>query len=358
MQNRNSTITTSQADECYLPNFCDAETSLRLVLVLELVAIVFSLADVHQPAGWILQLALVSILILWIGLFSAALLCLIRRRGWMQDSLRATVWSLLIVVLLTAMVSWLAYQIDAGLQLGYFAGISSVELVLRFSAISLVLFGMALRYFYFQFSTRKMVKTESSARLQALQARIRPHFLFNSLNTIASLTHAEPDKAERAIEELADLFRASMKADARISLADEITLTRDYIHLESLRLDDRLTVIWDIHGTLDDVTLPALMLQPLVENAIYHGVEPQPDGGVVEISIRLQERLLYIEITNPLTAHASSRRTGNQMALENIRERLHLAYQGRAKITQRAENDLYKVAIEIPVNDKGDDEAR
>ena len=351
MKKENSNTSETRSDACYLPDFCHSETNLRLILVLELVAIVFALSSLHNLNGLVIQLALLSVLMLWIGLLSAALLCAARRLGLLRGALRATVLSLLLVVAVTAAVSWVAYQVDHFLQLEQFSAISAPMLMLRYSAISLILFGMALRYFYFQFATRNMVKTESSARLQALQARIRPHFLFNSLNTIASLTHDEPDKAERAIEGLADLFRASMKADARISLADEIELTRDYIQLESLRLDDRLRVRWQLDDDLDGVTLPALMLQPLVENAIYHGIEPQAEGGEVAISIRRAQQL-EIDIANPLGTAAGSHRQGNQMALENIRERLQLAYHGGAKIRHVAQNDLYRVTITIPLNDE------
>jgi two-component system sensor histidine kinase AlgZ len=351
MQKNNSNTSETLSAACYLPDFCHSETNLRLILVLELVAIVFALSSLHSMSGLVIQLALLSVLILWVGLLSAALLCAAKRFGLLRGTLRATLLSMLTVGFVTALISWLAFQVDHFLQLEQFGNISAPVLMLRFTAISLILFGLALRYFYFQFATRNMVKTESSARLQALQARIRPHFLFNSLNTIASLTHDEPDKAERAIEGLADLFRASMKADARISLADEIELTRDYIQLESLRLDDRLRVQWQLDNDLDSITLPALMLQPLVENAIYHGIEPQADGGEVVISIR-RAHDLQIDISNPLSPAGGSHRPGNQMALENIRERLQLAYNGRAKIRHVAENDLYRVTITIPLNDE------
>ncbi len=348
MQKQDSITTAGQADECYLPDFCQSETNLRLILVLELAAIVFALSSVKSSAGTLMQLALTSVLLLWIGLLSAALMCGLRRLGLLRGATRATVFSLLVVTLVTASITALAFELDKILQLEQFVEIDPVWLVLRFSAISLILYGLALRYFYIQFVTRNMVRAESSSRLQALQARIRPHFLFNSLNTIASLTYDEPEKAERAIEELADLFRASMKADDRISLSDEIELTRDYIHLESLRLDDRLRVNWRLGEHLDAISMPALMLQPLVENAIYHGVEPLADGGEVTIAIECG-RDLQIEISNPLSATRSSHRQGNRMALENIRERLQLAYQGRAKIRHVAENDLYKVTINIPI---------
>ncbi len=197
-----------------------------------------------------------------------------------------------------------------------------------------------------------MIKTEAKARLQALQARIRPHFLFNSLNTIASLTYSDPERAEQAIENLADLFRASLNASSSISLQEEIELTREYIDLESLRLDERLKIDWNIDANSEQITLPALTLQPLVENAIYHGIEPLEEGGTVNISIH-QNDDLTIEITNPLNlSESKSHRQGNRMALNNIAERLHLAFQGKAKIEHIVQNNLYTVTIKIPISNE------
>lgn len=258
-------------------------------------------------------------------------------------------FSVFVVCMLTAVMAAVAYQLNDLLRLELFRQQSLFTVILQHESVSLILYGLALRYFYVQYAAREMIKTESHARLQALQARIRPHFLFNSLNTIASLTHDEPDRAERAIESLADLFRASLSPQTQISLRDEIDLTREYINLESLRLGDRLSVHWDIQADLDALTMPALMLQPLVENAIYHGIETSQPGGKVTILLHQQESL-KIQITNPVEANGKvQQREGNRMALDNIRERLFLSYQGQAKFEQVIENELYKVEINIPV---------
>ena len=349
MTKNNSNIEPAQASECYLPDFCNSETNLRLILVLELVAIVLALSSTAESSNLLIHFALVSIYIQWIGLSSAALLCLSRRVELLKSTLSATVISLLVVALVTAAMAVLAFKLSAFLRLDMFRQYSLFSTVLYHEAISCILYGLSLRYFFVQHVSRLGIKAESQSRLQALQARIRPHFLFNSLNTIASLTHSEPDKAERAIEDLAELFRASLKAETQISLQSEIELTKDYINLELLRLDERLRVHWDIDDNLDDLLMPALILQPLVENAIYHGIEPLQHGGEVHISIKSKQDLM-IEITNPLNeSGAAQRRQGNKMALDNISERLLLAYQGQAKIKHLVENDLYKVLISIPI---------
>ena len=173
MQKDDSNTTSPRANDCYLTDFCQSESNLRLILVLELIAIAFALSSFRSSGGLMLQLALTSILLLWIGLLSAAMLCAAKRMGLLCGTLLATLLSLLIVALVTALITLLAYQVDQWLQLEQFTGISRGELVLRFCAIGLILYGLALRYFYIQFVTRKMVKTESRARLQALQARIQ-----------------------------------------------------------------------------------------------------------------------------------------------------------------------------------------
>jgi len=349
MTKNNANVEPAQVNECYLPDFCNSEINLRLFLVLELMAIVLALASSAESTSLFIHLALISMYIQWIGLSSAALLCLAKRWNLLNSHLLTTFISLLVVVVVTTIMAVLAFQIDAVMQLDMFNQFPLFSTVLYHLAISCILYGLALRYFFVQHASHQGIKAESQARLQALQARIRPHFLFNSLNTIASLTHYEPDKAERAIEDLAELFRASLKADAQISLQSEIELTKDYINLEFLRLDDRLRVSWNIENEMDDLLMPALILQPLVENAIYHGVEPLQEGGEVQISIKTDQNL-SIEITNPLNkSGATQRRQGNQMALDNIRERLLLAFQGQAKLKHLVENDLYKVVISIPI---------
>lgn len=349
MTKNDANVEPAQDNECYIPDFCNSENNLRLLLVLQLMAIVLAFASSTKSTNLFIHLALISMYVQWVGLSSAGLLCLARRWNLLNSDLLATAVSLLVVALVTIIMVVLAFQFDVVMRLDLFRQHTLSSTILYHLAISCILYGLALRYFFVQHVSRQGIKAESQARLQALQARIRPHFLFNSLNTIASLTHDEPDKAERAIEDLAELFRASLKADAQISLKGEIELTKDYINLELLRLGDRLRVSWNIDAELDDLIMPSLILQPLVENAIYHGVEPLQEGGEVQISIKTNHNL-SIEITNPLNkSGATQRRPGNQMALDNIRERLLLAFQGQAKLKHLVENDLYKVLISIPI---------
>jgi two-component system sensor histidine kinase AlgZ len=216
--------------------------------------------------------------------------------------------------------------------------------------IAAIVGALALRYFYVTNQWRRSVELEARSRVMALQARIRPHFLFNSMNTIAALTRSDPMRAEEAVEDLADLFRASL-AESRgwISLREEIEIAQTYQRIEQLRLGSRLSVGWRLDGLPLRARVPSLLLQPLLENAIGHGIEPLPEGGHVEIAGSIaDDGRLTIDITNPKTAAPRSARTGLGMALDNIRERLELAYPGRSSVTVEDGADTFRVRLQFP----------
>jgi len=201
---------------------------------------------------------------------------------------------------------------------------------------------------YFRLHTKAYSPALAEARLQALQARIRPHFLFNSLNAVLALIRRDPRRAERSLEDLADLFRTLM-SDARqfVRLADEIALLERYAAIEHLRLGDRLRITWDLDSAPPDALLPALVLQPLLENAIYHGVEPGTAAGDVLVQIGRRGDRVHAVIENPYI-EAEQRRAGNRMALENVRERLALFFDAEARLDARVLGERYRIDIEIP----------
>ena len=331
----------------YLPNFCDGDVFLRLLLVVELIAIVFALISFGGGSLFV-HIALISVAMLWVGLTTAALLCLMIHLGWLGGRVRTTLIAIGITLLMTLFVSFLSLGLGSMLAFGPTARDIGFTLMRNLS-IAVILIGMALRYFYLHYESDMRLKVQAQSRLQALQARIRPHFLFNSMNTIASLTHDQPDLAEQAIENLSDLFRASLSAESSISLQQELELTRSYIDLESLRLGDRLEVKWRLPSSEPALSLPALTLQPLVENAIYHGIEPLPDGGTIELSIDQSDASIVITISNPVaTRQQPNHRKGNRMAVDNIRERLALAYGGAASMALNETDSRYTVTLTIP----------
>ena len=209
---------------------------------------------------------------------------------------------------------------------------------------------------YFNLRERAFSPALSEARLQALQARIRPHFLFNSLTAVLSLIRSEPRRAETALEDLADLFRVLLRERRKlVPLAEEIDLCKRYLAIEALRLGDRLRVEWRIGDALGDAAIPPLILQPLVENAVHHGIEPAVVPGTVRITVSARGKQLEIEIVNPRVdghtqpfGHRGIERAGNHMAIDNVRERLLLNFDVEARLETQATLGEYRVRIVVP----------
>jgi two-component system sensor histidine kinase AlgZ len=206
----------------------------------------------------------------------------------------------------------------------------------------------ALLLGYLRLFARAHSPALAEARLQALQARIRPHFLFNSLNTVLGLIRTDPRLAEHTLENLADLFRVFMR-DARelVPLDDEVITCKEYLAIEQLRLSNRLKVAWDIDEMPGDALLPSLLLQPLLENAVHHGIEPRMDEGLLAIRITKPGDRVRVEIDNPLSATPAVR-SGNQMALSNVRERLMLLYDMEAELKTGPQGDRFRLHLEFP----------
>lgn len=232
--------------------------------------------------------------------------------------------------------------------LGVFSG-TGLGRTLAFAAAA-----AALVLAYLRLHQRAFSPALAEARLQALQSRIRPHFLFNSLNAVLSLMRKDVKRAEHALEDLAELFRALM-SDGRslVRLADEIALLERYAAIEQLRLGERLRMSWELDGAPMDALLPPLLLQPILENAVYHGVEP--GTGVGDVLVRIERRgdrvLALVEnarLEGGDAPEAAGHREGNHMALENIRERLNLFFDAEARLETRVERGRYRVEIEIP----------
>ncbi len=336
----------------YLPDFCAPRMVLGVVLLAELLAIAFTLAR-PNIADWLGELARISLFMQWLALTGAALLCYLR--PWLARFTvpAASVLTFLLLLLNTGLISELAYWLgrnlaNRGLDEDLFPS-EHWPFLLRNLGISAIVSAMLLRYFFVANEWRRNVQAEARARIHALQARIRPHFLFNSMNTIAALTRTDPLQAEQAVEDLADLFRVTLRdSETPLRLKEELELTRIYQRIEQLRLGERLTVDWDVDALPEGARIPALTLQPLVENAIYHGVEPLPAGGVVTIQGARRGDDLMIRVTNPLTGHAASTRSGNQLAVQNIRDRLKLAFGERGRLDVEQTESRYQVTLRFP----------
>ncbi|MFQ6333858.1 sensor histidine kinase [Methylophilus sp. 3sh_L] len=242
----------------------------------------------------------------------------------------------------------LALSLTACATYGYHAWITPLSLPQWAQVLALCLADVLICLYYLDLLQRAYSPAIAEARLQALQARIRPHFLFNSLNAALSLIRSQPQRAETALEDMAELFRVLM-ADNRdlVPLSQEIALCQQYLNIEKLRLDERLQCDWQLSDIPPEMMIPPLILQPLLENAIYHGIEPQPHGGVVHIEIKPSGKSLLLRLSNPLPP-PSNRASGNKMALKNIRERLRLHYDLEAQLRQYEADQRYIVEIVIP----------
>jgi two-component system sensor histidine kinase AlgZ len=202
---------------------------------------------------------------------------------------------------------------------------------------------------YFRLRAKALSPAISEARLQALQARIRPHFLFNSINGVLSLVRSDPRRAEEALHDLADLFRVLMRDNRELApLADEVELCRQYLDLEKLRLGERLDVDWNVKSMPADALVPPLLLQPLLENAVYHGIESSSARGTISINIFLSRAEVHAILRNPYNDQGRRHERGNRMALANIRERLALHFDAEARLESRILPDAYEVHIRLP----------
>ncbi|MDB6087507.1 MAG: hypothetical protein JWN85_291 [Gammaproteobacteria bacterium] len=337
----------------YLPDFCTSRAALVIVLIVELTAIVLTLAHQSAVVDFWADLARTSLFLLWIGLTGAGLLCLVRKRLARLTVALGSAAALALIAVVIAGVSSCVFFVgrtaaiaDAGAA-GLFPP-SAGMFLLRNVSIGLVITGLALRYFFVTHEWRRNVEMQATARVHALQARIRPHFLYNSMNTIASLTRSNPALAEAAVQDLADLFRANLSEQRNvILLEEELDVAHIYQRIEKLRLGERLQVDWKIDPLPRDALVPGLLLQPLLENAIYHGIEPRPEGGTVTVTGDITGRLITIVVRNPVS-QPNSGREGNQLALANIRERLALMYGERALVKSGRFDSEYIVTLRFP----------
>lgn len=314
----------------FIPDLCNVQAVFLLVLIGELLAIVLSINRVGlRNFSWP-DFATVSLFVQWTGLVSAAGLCVLRPRlsHWPRAHAAAIsyVWVLAATAAVSICAQWLLGTVLSGGETRFDAWALLDNLI-----ISAVLAGIALRYFYLAQELRQRQRAELEARIQALQSRIRPHFLFNSMNSIASLIGSDAKAAEAAVEDLAALFRATLsQMSTQISLDEELDVCRRYLRIEQLRLGARLQLDWQIDALPGELPIPGLSLQPLLENAIYHGIQALPQGGCICVHGEYNDGEIVIEVRNPLPAidavDSGNGQKGNRMALDNIARRLQALY--------------------------------
>ena len=319
-----------------LPNFHNLGVMLRVLVIVTALTFV---AAMLKSSNWS------SLLQQWVGI------------GAVVQPI-----AILSVLLLGAANSWLhKIEYRSAVVLIVLGELAITLLVLRFGALILetgmedagrdVFFAVATTLTligYFNLRNRALSPALTEARLQALQARIRPHFLFNSINAVLSLIRAEPRRAEAALEDMADLFRVLMADNRDLApLENEVELCRQYLALEQLRLGERLQIEWHVDNMPKDALMPPLVLQPLLENAVYHGIEPLIEPGVVSVNIYHVRDQVHMVLRNPYRKDGNHH-AGNKMALGNIRERLALHFDAEASLQARVGDSEYEVHITIP----------
>jgi len=320
-----------------LPDFRNLGTILRIVLAVNAMTALAALVNAPQLDLWMVQ---------WLDMTAvveprliAQLAVLYALAPWLARQ-RWTTGALAIAAITAAIGLGVHLLVDRELAEPPFAVLRQLLIALCACAVLLGYFGLR---------AKALSPAIAESRLQALQARIRPHFLFNSLNAVLSLIRSDPRQAETALLDLSDLFRVLMRDNRElVPLADEIELCRQYLGLEKLRLSDRLAVEWHLKNMPGDALVPPLMLQPLLENAVYHGIEPSSAPGVVSINIFLKGGDVHAILRNPYKADGGRHHAGNKMALANIRERLKLHFDAEGTLESRVRDAAYEVHIRIP----------
>lgn len=336
-----------------MPNLGSLSIALRVVFMAEIIALVVAIA--RNPAlddrAW-QEFSLLSLFAIGVALVIVVVLKLFA--GVIRKSTELVGSIIVLSLLLAAIVLGNEALIYGLYLLGYAAERWPdwhLSMLFRTTLIGAIIGVMGLRYLVLAHRAEQDARLEQEARMQALQSRIRPHFLFNSMNSIASLTRSDPARAEAALQDLADLFRVLL-ADARklVPISAEREISRQYLEIEKLRLGDRLKVSWSVNNIPRTALVPALTLQPLLENAIYHGIEPRFGGGTVRIELWTEAGMLHFMISNPLPEvpkHAHGK--GNKIAMDNIRQRLATHFGESASMQAFVDGSQYHVKVKMPI---------
>jgi two-component system sensor histidine kinase AlgZ len=319
-----------------LPNFCNLGVMLRALLIVNLLAFAAALARATALETLWFEFLLLAAFCEPVLIVSLALACAARRMLHRLGYAAA----LAVIAAFEVALAWFLTRLGADLMPG--RNLPFVHVAL------LVLFMTGCLLFYFDLRARALSPAVAEARIQALQARIRPHFLYNSINAVLSLMRSDPRRAERALEDMADLFRVLM-ADNRMltPIGHEVELARQYLAIEGIRLGERLKTSWRTESMPEDALVPPMVLQPLVENAVYHGIEPLPGGGEIAIEITRAGTRLHMTLTNPYPS-GNRHAPGNRMAIANIRERLQLHFDAEASMKSEVRDGTYVVTIHMP----------
>jgi two-component system sensor histidine kinase AlgZ len=322
-----------------------APAIIWVLLAGECLAVVLALAPGVSGDRWV-HFGLSSLAIQWVALLTLGVLYVFRRTLEGMRPQRLAYLALGLLLVNTWVVVGLAWLLMHGA--GPMAEDAWSILVLQLTGVVLAVGFLGLAAFQNHWRGRLHAVRAKQSELQALQARIRPHFLFNTLNTGAALVHQRPEEAERLLLDLADLFRAALAGPRQISLEDELSLARRYLEIEALRFGDRLRVRWELPRELPEVTVPALSIQPLVENAIRHGVERMPSGGI-EVAVTTTPDTVVVRISNPLPRPGGAAVAGHQVGLNASQVRIEALTGGRGSVQTQVLDGQFIATVRLPI---------
>lgn len=331
-----------------LPDFCRLPRIAAVCGITQLAVILLFLSPLGVYPASLTSFLAASAFAQWLALASALLLCKVGPVLSRFSSPLPYVLAATLSGMLSALAAWLVYVLDREFQYRALQHLHPAQFCLGTALMMALLSAVMLRYFYVRDQWRDQVRANAKASLQALQARINPHFLFNSMNTIAALVRKDPQTAETAIEDLSDLFRAALgDENAEATLAEELQIARQYLAIEQLRLGSRLRIDWQLPSELPmHLRMPRLTLQPLFENAVIHGIAMLPEGGEIRVTAQSVQGLLQLSVCNPVAGAQTI--AGHGHALESIRRRLALYYGNSAHITMDSSDGLFCIRIGIP----------
>lgn len=319
------------------------------ILAGECLALVLSLSPGVAGSRLVL-FGLASFLIQWVALLTLGTLYLLRGTVGKLRPQHVAWLGLLLLLVWTWAVAGLARVLFGAAIFGAHPNDWLWSMVLVTGIVLTVgMLGLAALHNHWQ-AQQSAIRAQQ-AELRALQARTHPHFLFNTLNTGAALVHTRPDAAETLLLDLADLFRAALTGPRYTSLAQEIDLTRRYLSIEQLRLADRLKVRWEVPTPLPEASVPALSLQPLVENAIRHGVERMPRGGTVDILVTTATGRLLMTVRNDTPGpDARNKNQGHGIGLASVEHRIDEMTAGQGAVHTTLKDGRHVATIRIPLD--------
>lgn len=292
---------------------------------------------------------LTLLVIQWIALLTLGALFVLRRALARIRPTQVAYVAVILLLLNTWLVGSLAWLLMR--EISPIAEGGWLSLLLRLTGIALAVGTIGLAVFRNHWRVRQLAVRAKQAELESLHSRIRPHFLFNTLNTAVALVHRRPEEVERLLLDLADLFRAALAGPRQISLEDELALARRYVEIEALRFGERLIVNWQLPAVMPAVTVPALSIQPLVENAIRHGIEHIPGGGEVEIAVSTTPGSVVVRISNPIPRTGTHASHGHQVGLHASQVRIEALTDGRGSVQTHVVDGRYVATVRLPVGD-------